>query len=102
MPDDRPAGPEPHQLPPDERPIGQQLALGRHWRPGPASWRWEKLGSTQGPLHVLILEHANGTTAVAFDPDSLARLAAQAQEQISGLTLPNGGLQLHVPNGAGG
>lgn len=103
MPDDRPAGPEPHQLPPPAMAPhpGEQMGLGKNWTPHPTSWEWRTVGTNAGPLHVLVLNTAAGRTAVAFDADSLGRMIAQAQERITGLTLPGGGLGLHLPgNGA--
>lgn len=69
--------------------IGEQLGLGVHWQPAPASWEWLKLPRAGGtPLHLLKLHTIGGVTGVVFEEEALRRLVRQAQEQMSGLVLP--------------
>lgn len=66
--------------------------LGTEWRPASMTTAWMKVVTPHGALHLLVVETPVGRAAYAFDEDALAGFIRDAQEELTGLTLP-------VPNG---
>lgn len=62
--------------------------LGATWRPSPMTTAWMKVVTPHGSLHLLVVETPVGRAAYAFDQDALAGFIRDAQEQLTGLTLP--------------
>jgi hypothetical protein len=78
-------------MPPDQPPtVGQQLGVGRNWKPAPASWRWAQVNQGTQMLHVLIVEGTDGAHALALSDDALDRLIESAQAERAGLALERG------------
>lgn len=68
--------------------IGEQLGLGQHWVPGPATLEMKKVASSIGTMHVMILKTTAGVFAVALPPDDLRNWIAVMQQELTGLIIP--------------
>ena len=74
----------------EQRSIGEQMGLGKQWRPSPASWGFATIDMPNGRMHVLILDTQGGRCAIALTPEDFRRFAAQALEASSGLIVADG------------
>jgi len=79
--------------------VGDQLGLGRNWRPTPASWRWAEVVQGTQRLHVLVIEGVAGTDAMALSDEAMDRFIESAQAHRSGITIEREPFQL--PNRVG-
>lgn len=76
---------------PGQPTIGDVLGLGPHWQPGPASWALHPLSAPDGTkAYALALHTSGGSMGCAMTEDNLRELVRQAQEQLSGITIPAG------------
>jgi len=84
-----------NQPTPDQPPtVGQQLGLGRNWRPTPASWHWAEVMQGAQRLHVLVIEGVTGTEALALSDEALDRFIEQAQAKRAGIQVQREPFQL--------
>lgn len=68
--------------------LGEQIGLGRAWSPGPAGWDWMQARDPMGrTVYVLKLHTLGGVTGIMLVEEDLRTFIANAQEQLTGLTI---------------